>query len=64
MSKEISLEDQLRSVTSLLGGLLLLINEPVHLDKQTLRTELKGQIVILDNEEDDEYVLYVEEENA
>lgn len=61
-TKEIPAEDQLTSVTALLGALLVLIDQPVHIDKEALRSGLPqgGNIVILDNIEDDEYVMYVE----
>lgn len=57
---EISVEEQLRSVTALLGAVLLTIDEPVHIAKELLANAPKGRIVVDDNLQTEEYVLYVE----
>lgn len=60
---EISTEDQLRSVTALLGAVLITIGEPVVVPKEVLARGLpKGRIAVDDHIETDEYVLYVEVE--
>lgn len=59
---EISVEDQLRSVTALLGAVLLTIDEPVHIAKELLARGPAGRIVVDDNLQTEEYVLYVEVE--
>lgn len=59
---EISVEDQLRSVTALLGAVLLTIDEPVHIAKELLANGPVGRIVVDDDLQAEEYVLYVEVE--
>lgn len=59
---EISVEDQLRSVTALLGAVLVTMEEPVHIAKELLVNGPKGRIVVHDSLQTEEYVLYVEVE--
>lgn len=65
-TQEVSVQAQLESVTMLLGAVLLMINEPVYVSKDLIRHGMPngGRISVIDNVEDDEYVLTVEEPDA